>query len=195
LSVFAKVPPALLVRGVERARHHLLRLHQSMLPAPAAMIELIMSGWVAQAVTVASELRIADALAEKPLGIDELAAKVGANPDALNRLLRALIGRGVFRERRDGRYDPTPLAKTLRWDVPDSMAALACFIGSAQDREHWSYLDDAVRTGESVVPALRGMEAFDFMSTQRASTTSPTAWWSSKGRSSTPSPRAVTCTC
>lgn len=166
MSVFTKIPPARLVRGVERARHHLLRLHQSMLPAPAAMVELIWGAWVAQAVTVASELRIADALAEKPLGIDELAAKVGANPDALSRLLRALIGRGVFRQRRDGRYDLTPLAHTLRWEVPDSMAALACFIGSAQEREHWSYLDDAVRTGESVVPVLRGMEAFDYMSTQ-----------------------------
>jgi hypothetical protein len=46
------------------------------------------------------------------------------------------------------------------------MAALARFIGSAQEREHWSHLVDAVRTGESVVPKLRGMEAFDYVSTQ-----------------------------
>jgi hypothetical protein len=151
---------------IERARHHLLRLHQSLAPAPAVMVELITAGWLAQAITVAAELRIADALAEKPLRIDDLAHKVGANEDALSRLLRALIGRGIFRQRRDGRYELTPLAKTLQSDTPDSMAAFARFVGSPQDREHWSHCIDAVRTGESVVPKLRGMEAFDYAATR-----------------------------
>ena len=46
------------------------------------------------------------------------------------------------------------------------MAAFARFAGSAQDREHWSHCIDAVRTGESVVPKLRGMEAFDWIASQ-----------------------------
>lgn len=37
LSIFTKFPPVQLVRGVDRARHHLLRLHQSLPPARAAM--------------------------------------------------------------------------------------------------------------------------------------------------------------
>jgi hypothetical protein len=161
-----KAPPVPLVRVIERARHHLLRLHQSLAPAPAAMVELITAAWLSQAITVAAELRVADALADKPLGIDDLAHKVGANADALSRLLRALIGRGIFRQRRDGRYDLTPLAKTLRSDTPDSMAAFARFVGSSQDREHWSHCIEAVRTGESVVPKLRGKEAFDYVASE-----------------------------
>jgi hypothetical protein len=121
---------------------------------------------MAQTITVAADLRIADALADKPLRLDELASRVESDPDALRRLLRALIGRGIFKQRDDGRYDLTPLARTLRWDVPDSMAALARFIGSPEDREHWSHCIDAVRTGESVVPTLRGMEAFDWATSQ-----------------------------
>jgi C-methyltransferase len=97
---------------------------------------------------------------------DELASRVACDPDALGRLLRALIGRGIFKRLRDGRYDLTPLARTLRWDVPGSMAALACFIGSPQDREHWSHCADAVRTGESVVPKLRGMDGFDWVASE-----------------------------
>ena len=81
-------------------------------------------------------------------------------------MLRALISRGVFRQRRDGRYELTPLARTLRWDAPDSMAALARLIGSPEDREHWSHCIDAVRTGESVIPTLRGMEGFDWVASQ-----------------------------
>ena len=80
MSIFTKVPPVQLVRGVDRARHHLLRLHQSLAPAPAVMVELITGAWLSQAITVAAELRIADALAEKPLGIDELAGTVDADP-------------------------------------------------------------------------------------------------------------------
>jgi hypothetical protein len=129
------------------------------------MVELITATWLSQAITVAVELRIADVLAEKPLNIDDLARKVDANPDALARLLRALIGRGIFRQRRDGRYALTPLAKTLRSDTPDSMAAFARLVGSPEDREHWSHCIDAIRTGESVVSRLRGMAAFDWVAT------------------------------
>jgi O-methyltransferase/methyltransferase family protein len=161
-----KVPPVRLAQAVQRIRDHLLRLHQSLAPAPAVMGEFITAAWMAQSITVAADLRVADALAEMPLGIDELASRVGADPDALSRLLRALIGRGVFKRLSDDRYDLTPLARTLRWDAPDSMAALACFIGSPQDREHWSHCVDAIRTGESVIPKLRGMEGFGWFASE-----------------------------
>jgi C-methyltransferase len=161
-----KVAPVQLVNAVQRVRHHLLRLHQALLPAPAVMVEFITAAWMAQTITVAADLRIADALADKPLGLDELASRVECDPDALRRLLRALIGRGIFKQHHDGRYDLTPLAQTLRWDVPDSMAALACFIGSPQDREHWSHCVDAIRTGQSVVPKLRSMEGFDWFASE-----------------------------
>jgi C-methyltransferase len=161
-----KVPPVRLVNAVQRFRHHLLRLHQGLAPAPAVMAEFITAAWMAQTITVAADLRIADALADKPLGLDELASRVECDPDALGRLLRALIGRGIFKRLSDGRYDLTPLAQALRWDVPGSMAALASFIGSPEDREHWSHCVDAVRTGESVVPKLRGMEGFDWAASE-----------------------------
>ena len=125
-------PPVGLVKAVHRGRHHLLRLHQWLAPAQAAMTELVVGAWLAQAIAVAADLRIADALADGPLGLDELADRVGANPDALRRLLRALVSRGIFRRRSDGRYDLTPLAATLRWEAPDSVAAFARFVGSAQ---------------------------------------------------------------
>jgi O-methyltransferase domain/Dimerisation domain len=155
-------PPVGLVNAVQRGRHHLLRLHQSLAPAPAAMTEVVVGAWLAQAVSVAADLRIADALTEGPLGLDELADRVGANPDALGRLLRALISRGIFRRRSDGRYDLTPLARTLRWDTQDSVAAFARFVGSAHEREHWSHYIYAVQTGRSVVPKLRGVEASEW---------------------------------
>jgi len=158
----AKVPPAKLARAVERVRHHLYRLHQRLTPAPAAMIEMILAGWTSQAITVAAQLGVADALADGPLPIDELAVRVDADADALRRLLRALISRGVFRVRRDGRYELNSLADTLRSDAPVSMKSAARFYGSQEQRERWTLLVDAVRTGNAVVEALRGKESFDY---------------------------------
>jgi SAM-dependent methyltransferase len=127
------------------------------------MMDLLIGACVAQAITAAADLGVADALAEAPLSIDELAAAVDADPDILGRLLRALISRGVFRRRRDGRYELTPLADTLRCGADVSIGAMARVQGSPEHREHWSHLTNAVRTGKAVIPELRGKPAFEVL--------------------------------
>jgi uncharacterized protein YjiS (DUF1127 family) len=160
--IISKVPPAKLARIVEWTRHHLYRLHQRLVPAPAAMMEMIIATWTSQAITVAAQLGVADALADGPLPIDELAARVEADADALRRLLRALISRGIFRQRRDGRYELNSLSDTLRSDAPVSMISAARFYGSQEQRERWTLLLDSIRTGNAVVAALRGKESFEY---------------------------------
>ena len=162
----ARVPPAKLARLVEWIRHHLHRFDQRLVPAPAAMMEMIIAAWTSQAITAAAQLRVADALAAGPLSIDQLAARVGADADALGRLLRALISRGIFRHRRDGRYELNSLAGTLLSDAPVSMSWAARFYGSREQRERWTLLAESVRTGNAIVPALRGKETFDYFAEQ-----------------------------
>jgi hypothetical protein len=77
-----KVPPAGLVRVVERVRHVLNRAHQRSVPPPVAVLEKILGAWTAQGIAVAAELNLADALADGPMTIDELAGRVGADADA-----------------------------------------------------------------------------------------------------------------
>ncbi|BBZ39869.1 methyltransferase [Mycobacterium conspicuum] len=159
----SKVPPVKVARAVERARHHLSRLRQRSAPPVAVMLELILHAWVSQAITAAADLGVADALADGPLSGERLADRVGADADALSRLMRALIGIGIFRQRGDGRYALTPLAETLRTDAPVSMAGMARWVGSPQHREHWSHLTEAIRTGRPVVPELRGKPVFEYL--------------------------------
>jgi C-methyltransferase len=166
MSTTTRVPPAKLARLVEWIRHHLHRFDQRLVPAPAAMMEMIIAAWISQAITAAAQLGVADALADGPLSIDELAARVGADMDALGRLLRALISRGIFHHRRDGRYELNSLAGTLRSDAPVSMSWAARFYGSQEQRERWTLLADSVRTGTAVVPVLRGKESFDYFAEQ-----------------------------
>ncbi|AKK28186.1 methyltransferase [Mycobacterium sp. EPa45] len=158
-----KAPPTKVVRAIERVRHHLTRINQRAAPPAAAMMELIMGAWIAQLIAAAAELGVADALADGPATGDALACRLNVDQDALGRMLRALIGIGVFRQRSDGRYELTALAETLRTDSPVSMAGMARWVGAAQHREHWSHVADAIRTGAAVVPALRGKPIFDYL--------------------------------
>jgi DNA-binding transcriptional ArsR family regulator len=127
------------------------------------MLEKILGAWIAQGIAVAADLKVADALAEGPLSANELARRVGADPDALSRLMRALISEGIFSRRRDGRYALNALGDTLRSDAAMSMAGMARLVGSAEHREHWSNLLDAVGTGEAVPAKLRGMSGWEYM--------------------------------
>ncbi|MGH3440430.1 MAG: methyltransferase family protein, partial [Sciscionella sp.] len=127
------------------------------------MIELILGAFIPQAIQTAAALDIADALAASPRGLDELSRRVGADPDALSRLMRALISHCIFRQHRDGRYGLTPLAATLRSGTPGSTASAALFWGSKKHREHWSLLSESVKTGEPSIPLVRGKEFFDYL--------------------------------
>src|SRR4051794_5829137 len=160
------MPPATVVRILERARHVLGRAHQRSVPPAGAMMEMILWAWRVQGISVAAELKVADALAGGPLTADELARRVGADPDALARLMRALISEGIFKRRRDGRFALNALGETLRSDAPMSMAGMARMVGHPLYREHWSGLVDAVRTGEAYPPKLRGMGSWEYLETQ-----------------------------
>jgi hypothetical protein len=158
-----KIPPARVARAVDRVRHHLARLHLRLTPPPIAVMELILGTWLSQAITAAAQLGIADALAAGPLTADELGRRVGADPDAVARLMRLLISRGIFRRRSGDRFALNALGDTLRSDAPVSMAGAALFYGSKQHREHWTALVESVRTGKASVPAIRGMEFFEYL--------------------------------
>ena len=158
-----RVPPVPFVRLVERLRNSLYRAHQRLAPAPIAMVEMILAVWMSQALEVAAELGISDALVMGPLSADDLARRVGADADAVERLMRALVSRGVFRRHRNGKYGLNRLGDTLRADAPTSMAGAALFYGSPQHREHWSTLAEAVRSGKSTIPALRGKGFFEYL--------------------------------
>ena len=58
-----KMPPPTVVRVLERARHVLGRAHQRSVPPAGAMMEMILWAWRVQGISVAAELRVADALA------------------------------------------------------------------------------------------------------------------------------------
>jgi hypothetical protein len=114
------------------------------------------------ALWIAATLRLADHIEAGGRSLDELARRTSANPDALRRLLRYLVARGVFAEEADG-YANTELSELLLDDAgwrpwldldgapglwAESWSALlrAVRTGSPGRDEAW-YYDELARTG------------------------------------------------
>ncbi|MEU2035651.1 methyltransferase [Nocardia amamiensis] len=162
-----RIPPQRLVRAVESVRTVLAVAFRKLVPGHIALMELIAAGWITQAIHAAAALGVADELAKGPRSSAELAAAVGADQDALRRLLRLLISYGIFTQHRDGRYALTSMARALCRDADVSLRDAVLFFGSATHRNHWSHLVDAVRTGRPVGEELDGMPFFDHVQRDR----------------------------
>src|SRR5262245_23928286 len=124
--------------------------------------EMLTSSWMAQALHVAAELRIADLLRDGPHTSDELAATSGADPPSLHRLLRALTTIDVCREREDGSFEVTPTGALLGTDVPGSLRAWTIWWGRYL-WPVWGQLLYSVKTGKSARALLIGTKGFEHL--------------------------------
>jgi hypothetical protein len=131
-------------------------------PLAMSLMGLITGTWVAQAVSVAARLKIADHLASGPRSAEDLAVAGGAHPPALHRLLPALSDVSIVQEHADGLFAATPLGDLLRSDVP-SLRGYAVMMGSAFHRDAWTDLEHSVRTGGPAFAHVHGQDLFDYL--------------------------------
>lgn len=95
---------------------------------------------------VAADIGIADALDNAPRTASELAATVGADADAINRILGLLSAHGVFLAH-GATFAHTPSSRLLRTDHPQSMRAFVQMFGLPLFWTTQGYLADSVRSG------------------------------------------------
>jgi O-methyltransferase domain len=107
-----------------------------------------------------ADLKVADALGETAETPAELAHKVGANADALGRVMRLLATKGVF-EDLDGRFRHTALSRLLRADHPQSIRGFVRMVIPS-----WTFLgsfNHTMRTGRPAVEALESGGFWEFV--------------------------------
>jgi len=136
----------------------------------AALFQMILGGWVAQAIHVAAKLGIADLLKEEPQSCEYLAAQTNCHAPTLQRLLRALASVGIFTEVAEGVYGQSPLSRLLESDRPDSLRNSAIMFGEEWHRHAWSHLLYSVQTGEPAFTHLYGMNLFDYLAQNEQAT-------------------------
>jgi Dimerisation domain len=128
-SSSAKLPPARVVRVVDSMRRRIQALNRMMAPAQVGVLEMINGNWVIQAIYMAAKFAIPDALANGPLTAEQIANRVGTNPDATYRLLRALATLSLCTELPDRRFRFTRMGDALRSDAPNSVRGIALASG------------------------------------------------------------------
>lgn len=160
-----RLPPVRLIQTIDRVRAALATVHRATAPGNVALLELATGAWTTQVLYVAAKLGIADELAAGPRPAADVAAAVGADADAVYRLMRAMTSRGALRERRDGRFALTPVGEALRTDTEGSLRDMVLFIGHPARWADWGSLMYSVQTGEPAAEMLRGMPFFEYLDT------------------------------
>ena len=121
---------------------------------PFATLTQIAGGYcLPRSLHVVADLSVADAFDETPRTVSELAAAVGAHPDALGRVLRLLAAYGVFELQGDTVHH-SPASRLLRSDHPQSMRAFAQMFGLPVFWATFEAMGHAVRTGTPATDAV-----------------------------------------
>ena len=123
---------------------------------------MITGGVVAQSISVAAELGIADLLSNQPRTTAQLASAMGVDSEKLYRLLRFLASLGIFQLGEDGAWGLTPLADVLRSDVPGSVRAGALLLGRTSSVT--PFLLENIRTGQCAYDLAFGKTLFEDLS-------------------------------
>ncbi|MGW5688838.1 methyltransferase [Nonomuraea sp. NPDC003754] len=133
--------------------------------APLAVLELLNGMWIARALQVAAQLRIAEQLGEGPRTLAELAAECGCDPAALGRLISALSTVGFFARTGEDKIQQTPLSAVLADGHPHSVGAVARLFGSNWQWQAWSQLEYSVRHGKPALDQVVGTSLPAFLDT------------------------------
>ena len=113
-----------------------------------------------QIVRTIATLSIADLLAKGPASLGDLVEKTGADPDGLERLLRAAVTLG-FVVYAEGQYRATARLEVLREDAPMSLKYLAIGLAGPSSWGPCGRLPEAVKTGAVQSTAALGRPVFE----------------------------------
>lgn len=100
-----------------------------------------------------ADLGVADRIGEDPVPVEELAAALDCDPDALDRVLSLLAAHGIF-ERTPGGFAHTPASGLLRSDHDMSMRAFPRMNALPVFSTVFANLDYSVRTGEPAIQTI-----------------------------------------
>lgn len=127
------------------------------------LLEILRSFFIARCVATVAELRIADLLTDEGKTVEELAYHAGADPQKLQRILRALHSVGIFAQDEDNRFMLTPLSHWLRSDVEGSLRSLSAFMGHTRTWSAWGELAQSARVSASGFEIAAGMKLFEYL--------------------------------
>jgi hypothetical protein len=132
--------------------------------AHVGILQILNGAHVAGAVSCLAQLGIPNLLEGGPKSAEELAGQIGAQPDALYRLMRATACVGVLAEDSEGKFSQTPMSAVLCSNARPGLRGLAIMSGREWHGRGWSQLEYCVKTGKQALEKIYGMSVFEFFS-------------------------------
>jgi hypothetical protein len=128
------------------------------------VIELVRAYWPSRCIHLVAEFGVADALDDVPRTAAELAEKTGTDANALHRVLRALVCRGIF-ELKEGRFAHNDASRLLRTGVEGSLRSAARTFGLPVWWNSYGALGQSLRTARPAVESVTGQGIFAYLGT------------------------------
>lgn len=142
----------------------LQNLPNRLTPPPFRVMQISSAFWQSRALYVAARLDIAGVLGDNTLSAAEIAAKVSARSDAVNRLLRFLVAIGVFAQVAPESFKNNKLSDCLRADNPQNIRALVLMHNSSEMSRPWyEQLEAGITNGEIPFQLVHREELFPYM--------------------------------
>ena len=158
------IPPVFLVKLLSGFTNFLRNLRKSILPPEFVISEYIIEYIVMHRLVFAvTELWIPNLLEDAPLDIEELAKKAGVNCEALYRVMRALSGHGIFKEKKGRVFENTKMSKCLMSGGKGTMAALTKYTGSAWICKDWADILFSLDKGTDIYQVKYGKRYFEWL--------------------------------
>ncbi|HEV7886747.1 MAG TPA: methyltransferase [Acidimicrobiales bacterium] len=157
------VPPVAAVKGATALRRLLGRADDRATAPFQLVLERLFGVIDTKTLFAVVELGVPDVLADGPMRAADIAGRVGADADALERVLRYLTTRGLFRRRRGGRYANNAATDLLRAGHPFSWRDWAMFLGSDWNTRIWDHLPARVRGEGDATTLAHGSDFFTYV--------------------------------
>jgi hypothetical protein len=133
-------------------------------PPPFRLMQIGSAFWQSRALYVATRLDLASALGDEELTAAAIAARVGADTDAIARLLRLLAALGIFKETAAGTFRNNKLSAYLRGDHPKNVRAMILLHNAeAMSRPWYEQLERGVRDGVPPFTLAHGEDLFAYL--------------------------------
>lgn len=133
-------------------------------PPQEIVMQMVMGAWVSQTISTVTRLNVPDALklhgSQTAIALTQHYG-IDADPEFLQRILRACASVGIFTEDKDGKFGPTALSDVLTSNSTVSIKKLTEMFGGSWWRV-WTGLFEAARTGQPQAKPLLGMEYWDY---------------------------------
>lgn len=129
-------------------------------PPEAQILQALFGFMITKCLSAVAVHNVADQLVDGPLYYVDLARRTGTDQRALHRVMRMLVGLGIFDEVEPGKFGLNETSRLLRTDVPGSMRDLAVMITSPSHWRPWGRMEDILKSGKSGPQHEFGVDIF-----------------------------------